>query len=386
MITLENLTAAGGLSAEMKVINVAIPSNNNYPRRYILKHTRTGGLERSKQMGSPREALFYQSFAETLRNGGCPIPEIIVAHGDMTTGEKVLVIEDLSYYGVQSGYFFGPGSPLNWGHDLAAKTAKVPNIEHITAMTIASDTLQAAAKMHRIYWKDESLLHGDVNRGWLRGNYWLQGKGQEMWIGAQNTAKFCWKGTKDKIANGTSTVQWNPLVLDVIDASLAKADWETYSQQLQTRAWTLVHGDLHPANIMWVWHDETHPHTAPNGQGRSMFIDWEMVGLGSGPQDVAQYLISHTTPVLRKTEEERLVREYYHTLTEETQGRVNSETYTFEQCWADYKSGGSERWVWLLAVLSSMCPDKMNQYFHDQFLAFLQDHEITVDTIGMPRV
>jgi hypothetical protein len=145
---------------------------------------------------------------------------------------------------------------------------------------------------------------------------------------------------------------------------------------------------------------------------RSIVIDWEMVGIGiallellycyglisqlisgSGPQDVAQYLISHASDSDRLKHERTLVEEYYACLTGSpkywttaTTSEVCSEKYSWEDCWRDYIEGGSERWVWLLALLSGMCPDPMVQYFQDQLASFIISHNITPASIGMPRV
>ena len=58
---------------------------------------------------------------------------------------------------------------------------------------------------------------------------------------------------------------------------------------------------------------------------------------------------------------------------------------SWEQCWREYVSGGVERWVWLLALLASMCPPAMTQYFQDQLAAFVRDHGVGPESIGMPR-
>jgi len=61
-------------------------------------------------------------------------------------------------------------------------------------------------------------------------------------------------------------------------------------------------------------------------------------------------------------------------------------SYTWEECWDEYIAGGCERWVWLLALISGMCPDALTQYFHDQLAAFMTDHKVSAESIGMPRV
>ncbi len=87
-------------------------------------------------------------------------------------------------------------------------------------------------------------------------------------------------------------------------------------------------------------------------------------------------------PATRREIEHKLLHVYYETLT--ASDRVTS--YSYEDCYADYVSGGACRWIWLLMLLSAMCPDKMVQTFHDQVLHFLRDHNVTPETIAMPRV
>ena len=47
---------------------------------------------------------------------------------------------------------------------------------------------------------------------------------------------------------------------------------------------------------------------------RLILLDWENVGVGSGPQEIAQFLISHMDPGLRATVESEVGQEYYGSL------------------------------------------------------------------------
>jgi thiamine kinase-like enzyme len=85
-----------------------------------------------------------------------------------------------------------------------------------------------------------------------------------------------------KISDGKSGVKWDPLLVACLDASFAKISWDVFQDNIKSTAWTLAHGDFHPANMMW-----------DNAASRLVLLDWEVVGLGSGPQDLAQFLISH---------------------------------------------------------------------------------------------
>lgn len=215
-----------------------------------------------------------------------------------------------------------------------------------------------------------------------------KGQGEDSWQKSQDTASGLWAKTQEKISAGTSAVKWDARLLQCMDASIAKISWEAYQREIQSSEyqWTLVHGDFHPANIMWQW-------GSGEQAGVPVLLDFEVVGLGSGAQDLAQYLISHMSPADRRVHEEALLRDYYAHLTGAietgapgTQFYVDSASYTYEHCQRDFVAGGVGRWVWMLALLSGMCPDVMVQYFHDQVLHFIVDHGVTPETMPMPRV
>ena len=101
----------------------------------------------------------------------------------------------------------------------------------------------------------------------------------------------------------------------------------------------------------------------------------------SGPQDVAQYLVSHINPSERRFCERDLLKGYHDTLVSN-----GVEGYSYKQCEADYVAGGTQRWIWLLALLSGMCPDEWVQYFQDQLVAFMKDWGVNSVSVGMPKV
>lgn len=429
----------GGMFASMRRLKVSF--NDGSIQHFVLKTVHDQRIEVSKQAGNARESFFYSLLAPKLHQHGVYLPQVIYASGDMETGRKVIVLEDLSDSCLQSGYFFGPGSPLNWGKDLDSLIrAKGQAREGISMLYIAQQTFRNVAGIHSSYWMDKALLEFS----WLRGQQWLLGKGEESFIQSQQLASKAWEKTLLKIANNTSTVKWTPHLLQCMDASFSKVSWENFQLELQreNRPWTLVHGDFHPANILWycgkasaeVDHNKIEAtgetestQISNNAIGHPVVIDFEMVGLGSGPQDIAQYLISHMSPEERKKNEEFLLRDYYQHLVadnNDTDSSINccSETttihpsdvslsvqlnddntgksnnvsevvvrsrvtnYSWEQCWKDYVYDGAEHWIWMLALLTDLCPDIMVQYFQDQLSAFLIDHHITPDNIGMPRV
>jgi hypothetical protein len=372
-VKVDESSADGGLSgANLQRIQV-LNKSNDVVRYYILKTVRNSLLVRSAELGLPREGLFYQHFADRLREADVLLPNVIHSYGDMNTGQKTIILEDLSDECIQAGYFFGPGSPLNWGKDLNSYISKAnTNQESVTLETVAHEAFILAARLHARFWQDYSLLEIP----WFRSSAWFKSQDENSWRDAQAVASSYWANTKQVISDNLSSVQWDSNLICCMDASISKISWSSYQESSRNRPWTLVHGDYHPANMMWDCNKR-----------RIVLLDFEVVGLGSGPQDLGQFMISHVNPEIRKEIEERLVRSYYQELISKgDRNLLDEEKYSWENCWRDYKFGGCERWVWLLALLTGLCPENMVQYFQDQLAAFMIDHEITPENICMPRV
>jgi len=93
-------------------------------------------------------------------------------------------------------------------------------------------------------------------------------------------------------------------------------------------------------------------------------------------------MISHVEPALRRECEDALLGAYHAELVAHG---VDGEAYTLEACKREYAIGAAERWVWLLAYMTGLCPEPVNRFLHDQVLAFVKDHGVTPETIGQPR-
>ena len=91
-------------------------------------------------------------------------------------------MEDFSEGGVVSGLYFGPGSPLNWGKDLATLVSKAPNEDPIV---IAKETFLCAARLHAHFWNKSEFS----NAFWLRGRQWVHGRGRDEWETSMKGAK-----------------------------------------------------------------------------------------------------------------------------------------------------------------------------------------------------
>jgi hypothetical protein len=289
------------------------------------------------------------------------VPKVEYSHGDMSTGFKLTIMEDLSDY-VDSGVLFGPGNPMNWKRDLVALSKRagdpVPS-----AAQVMSVTFKSFAQLHSKFWRNKSLIDG--HHGWLRGADWVVGRGESEWIASQNYARERWASAK---AGNGNAINWDPNVFDAIEKAVASISWPLQLKRLNVDGhWTLVQGDCWPGNVMW--HRDAHV----------KLIDFEMVGVGSGPQDLGQYVIANMIPSERRACEHRILREYFDELTKVV------DNFSFEQCWEEYVIGGAERWCWFVAYIAGGTDVPGGQFFHDQLSAFMRDHKLTAEKLTQVR-
>jgi aminoglycoside phosphotransferase (APT) family kinase protein len=283
---------------------------------------------------------------------------VYYAYGDFTTGDKVVIMEHLGD-AVDSAAFFGPGSPHNWGKDLAALTSRAPGV---TDAQVARMTFAAIARIHARHWNDPALL-GEGNE-WLRGQEWLQGRNHESWEAAQGLARSAWAGSDP------GKIRWDAKLRACLQRAVDGISWEAQRRRLRPDGpWTLVHGDFWPANVMYLFKERS-----------IRLLDWEMCGLGSGPQDLGQYIISNMEPEARREHDRSLVEAYHRELL------GCGVDVSWEYVWKEYRVGGMERWMWFLAYFLGQAGfEKWAQFFHDQMASFLEDHGLTPDDFTQIR-
>jgi len=347
-------------------------------------------LALSRRLGLAREALFYKTFAHELSSLSSPstkgdssssssspphplVPKVYYSYGNFDEGDKVVVMEDLSESGVDSSVFFGPGNPHNWNRDLAAQASRaggsVPTPELVTETTFRS-----IAKVHGKFWKRADLLL-TPDKAWLRGQEWIQGRNRESWEASQDLIRSAWDGLRKN--GGDTAIKWDRQLRSIVDKAVAGISWEAQLRRLDAADngchWTLVHGDFWPGNCMWMIQDRT-----------IRLLDWEMVGIGSGPQDLGQYVLSNMDPTVRRAHERRLVEAYYEELRNALPEDV---TVSWEYVWNEYRVGGVERWLWFLVWFLGQGPNFVPwaQFFHDQISSFVRDHGLRPEDITQPR-
>ena len=354
------------------------------PLHLVLKRTPPSALARD--YGLAREALFYASALPRLAPA-LALPRVLLARGDVRTGAKAVLMERVE--GAQCGAFYGAGSPLNWGKDLAAACAAgggsgsgsgsgapPPPVEAVTAAAFA-----AAAALHAAFWRAPELL----------AHEWLA-RSEGEWLAAQRSAADAWAGAvRGGSGSGEGGVRWSVRLVAIVEASLQRAEWRAHAadgaraRAAAGRHFTLLHGDFHPANCVLQQRRSGGSEGSGGGELSVVLLDWEAVRAGAGAgAELGQYAISHMAPAARRQGERARV-EAYHAALARASARAGAE-YSAEDAWRDYVWGGAERWVWLLALLAGLCPPPAVQYFHDQLLAFCEDHGVTPEAVGMPRV
>lgn len=408
----------------------------------------------SQQLGLAREALFYQHLAPLLlarsvvpgqknleQNNTSDdnlhthddfsdvllVPEIYYAYGNLETGIKCIAMEALpSPEWLDSGIFFGPGNPNNWSrlplstlltasYPSSTATTATDDNNNIDAMAsmiptsaqVAKTTFQAVARIHAKFWRMEALL--DPKLHWLRGQVWLLGSDQASWEASQRYIREIWTGygrlnsANDGSTNSNDYVKdlvWDPVVRAAVERGVEGISWQKHCDRCSTQGqWTLVHGDFWPGNVLW------HAKGGNAKRNELRIVDWEMVGVGSGPQDLGQYLISNMDPQERRLCEHDLVESYYYELirhgvpidlntpndrnyysSSNTSNTNTGLSPLWDYCWNEYKVGGVERWLWFLVYFLGQPSLKgWAQFFHDQIAAFMNDHNLSAADITQPR-
>ena len=411
-------------------LRLSVELNNGKSTTFIVKQVATPeGRQLSQNLGLSREALFYKYMAPQItateadvdddevqkqkEEDTAILPKIYYSRGIFDKGSKLIVMEVLHNF-VDSGIFFGPGNPNNWTRNLPQliQQAMVVPVGASgvpppppTPGHVARVTFEHMARIHALYWKQSSLL--DPQYKWLRGQEWVQSLNQPSWQASQQILQKSWnaylateqqhqqvvlapesKDDNNDNDDSNKLIQWDPIVRQAVEKAIDGISWEAQIQRLnENQHWTLVHGDFWPGNILWkkgvsACNSNQQPSSSPDSL---RLVDWEMVGLGSGPQELGQYVISNMSRSDRQECEESLVRHYYDTLTKSASSSSRT-LMTWDDCWKEYTVGGIERWLWfLIYFLGNPNMTSWAQFFHNQMSDFMADHQLTAQDITQPR-
>jgi hypothetical protein len=333
------------------------------PAKLILKTVLFHGVEHRYDMlvaGNHREAVYYSSDLERLGrfSGGV---RVLHAHSSATSGESVIIMEDLrSARPGALGVNYYCGNQV-WGIPPEVKAAMAPQ----KTERLLQELFAHAADMHGPFWGDATLKASS----WLKGAAWYRGENRAAWTLAVKVGRQAWE--KAKSFRGATVL--SPALVGIIDRSFAASSWD----RLQTRLhdsripFTLTHGDFHAANSLWQ-----PPAARDTSSGQLFLVDWSEVGIWEPMTDLGQTMISDVSLEVRRKHERALLRGYWERLTTAPNTRVTPAALPFERCWELYARHSPERWIFVFAIMASMraLPDAAMAYFHDQLLAFINDH------------
>jgi len=314
----------------------------------------------------------------------------------------------------------------------AADSAEVSSLMPISVLELVTSAFVTAAELHGAFWlKGDALLADpstDANapREYLRGAKWfvsssssssssvkdgsddasspssLYAGGKALYEGSMQFAHSNWQGYLRRLKEEEEKSSATPYAIPPNVAALMQVccpteaipSYEAFLGAFAARPHTLVHGDFHPGNMLVCGEDrggkahekrrkeERAPTMVDPDTVRIALVDWEVVGIGSGPQDVGQYMTSHFTEEQFNTVALPAVAAYVQRLIETialSSGGGDVHKYVAS---ADLRGtigreivvGALGRWAWLLGVMGGMESISLDsmRYFNSQVDAFMR--------------
>ncbi len=226
-----------------------------------------------------REVTFFNDIAHEV---DVPMPRCYAAEIDRTTGQNIVVLEDMRHY---------------------AAADQVKGCSADEARLI----IDAFAPLHAKFW-------GDTDQPLLRTAMRVN---TEYVHGFSPGAEGTWERCRE---------QFGYCMTPDVRAALER--YIAYLRPLHAvmgaRTQTLVHGDVRLDNVMFGDEDQ-HP---------VVLIDWQAVMVSNPLQDLAYLLSQNLTIDDRRRHEDELVR-YYH----DKVCSLGVTDYGLDQCWDDYDVG-----------------------------------------------
>lgn len=313
--------------------------------RFVLKRTRGDAASRARLHGSGghRESRVLAWLAAGGAPAACGLPGVLYTHHSSALGESVILMEDLKARG------------MTFGRDAMKADA---------GATVAA-AFRWAAGLHAAFWRDPRLTSGEMP--WLKGAKWYAAAGAGDGAATGAAGRAAWERSLAAARAGwlkraERGVRFDERLERVIGESLGRASWEALMARLRdagSAPHTLCHGDFHAANAFF------------GASGAATFVDISEVGPWEPMTDLGQMVISDVPPAAFRGRTRGWVAAYWRHLEAAGGGTGYSE----ERAWADFCRAAPERWVWIVALMCGMpLPPQMLQYFHDQLLAFIDEH------------
>lgn len=250
------------------------------PRSLILKFASPGAspLIRSWRFGR-RESLYYRTFGG---RGPMRTPRCYHASFDDRSGEFSILLEDL-------------GAAATADQEVGASRARAE---------LAVDQL---AQLHAHFWNDPSL---ETEGSWLS----LPNANREAF---EFFVKRAWQNCAKRYPELPTS---SPDALNVLERVYGAC-----LDRLSTAPLTLLHGDFRLDNMLFESVDWATSFAA---------LDWQLVGRGRGPWDLAHFIVGSMTTEDRIAVGPDLVRRYCAIIVKETNGE-----YSLQECLDDFNAG-----------------------------------------------
>lgn len=158
----------------------------------------------------------------------------------------------------------GFGHPYTWGAkepEVLANTAAGPG-----PAVVITTTFETAAMIHAKNWGSNAI----------KQLVWVGGNDNELeaeWAKMMGWSKSVWA---EKRAGGSGLIV-SPAVIEVIDAAFEKLSWADHLSFKAGARHTLIQGDFHPYNAMWMGSDRP-----------VVLYDWEMTKVSVSSRRVHQ--------------------------------------------------------------------------------------------------
>ncbi|GIQ83631.1 protein of unknown function DUF227 [Kipferlia bialata] len=345
-----------GLAGQMFVVTATMADGETVD--LVLKTSPAGA-----RMAATREVDLY----DAVRKGTMPevakiCPMVLTEEADYETGEIKVLMENLVSAGCL-GVNFICGNQI-WGMSDEQK-AKIQD----STFDVVEGAFVSAARMHAATWNDPEIMA----QGWLKGVSFFDGTGKEAWEKAIFNARYMWNKGKARFES-EEQMTLSPKLLKLMDDSLAAASFQDMNERVTdpSTPYALCHGDFHASNMFLRPKTEGEEGDVEKMADRIVMVDWSEVGVWEPTTDLAQMIVSDTKPEIMERTRELL--ESYHAALIRYNPAIEAE-YPMDKCWERFCLDGASRWVWLFAMLTGFpMPPAALQYFHDQFLRFVELH------------
>ena len=173
-----DMECQGGLVSSMKKMNLL--TKGGVEKEFVIKLLGAGdeNVKFSREYGWAREADFYNFIFKIKNERGKSLrsflPQVIYARSDWESGEKKIIMENLSTRGTVANVFNG----LHWGID----TSKCPQVDPVVVTRVCFTSI---ARLHASFWNSRDL----ATMLWLQGSQWPLKEGRAEWENCFGEAK-----------------------------------------------------------------------------------------------------------------------------------------------------------------------------------------------------